>query len=96
MNLLHTYGAKLDYKDRKISLRDEKDHMHVFIGKRPCHLRTATKPSWLSCQVSIEYWCVPTIFIGYISIVTVYEFGDVASKKLPRLSPKETLIFKLT
>ena len=33
MNWLHTHRAKIDCKDCKVSLRDEKRHIYVFMDK---------------------------------------------------------------
>jgi len=57
---MHAYGVKMDCKDLKISLRDEKRPNVSFYRKReetPHHPRSAIEANRLLCQPSIEYWC---------------------------------------
>jgi len=52
MNWLHTYGAKIDCKDLKATLNDDKGWEVCFYGQReekPCSLTVAMKASKLLC-----------------------------------------------
>jgi len=60
MNCLHTYGAKLDCKDHKVSLRDKKRPdigLYERREEKPYHLRSAMKASieCLSYADHIQY-----------------------------------------
>jgi len=60
MNWLHTYGAKIDCKDLKVILKDEKGREVPFYGQREeksYPLISAMKASKLLCQGCIGYWC---------------------------------------
>ena len=51
------------------------------------------KASRISCQASIEHWCVLTRFSLYISIFMGCKIKDIAYKKLSRLSSKKKIDF---
>jgi len=56
--------------------------------EKPYHLRYGKKASRLSCQASIEYWCIPTTINLYTSIIGVCKFRDVSAEKLSGLPPQ--------
>jgi len=59
MNLLRTYGAKIDYEDLKVILRDESGREACFYAQReekPCPIISVMKASRLICQGCIVYW----------------------------------------
>jgi len=69
MTCLHTYKAKLDCKDLKVSLTVEIRPNVSFYGQReekPCHLRSAMEASGLSCQTCI------TTFSNCLSIYSQF------------------------
>jgi len=92
MNLFHTYRTKIDCKDLKIILKDEKEREVCFYGKREeksCPLISAMKASKLLCQGCIRYWCytidTQTKEEKAENIHIVCEFEDVFLKELTRL-----------
>jgi len=101
MNKLCTYGAKIDCKDFKVILNDEKGRKIFFGGQREeksYPLISAMKASMLLCQGSIRYWCY-TMDVQEKGETTkdipiVCEFKDIFPKELPRLPLKEILILR--
>jgi len=60
MNWLHNYEAKIDCKDLKVTLKDEKDREVCFYRQReetPHSIICAVKASKLLGQDCIGYWC---------------------------------------
>ena len=82
---MHMHRAKIDSKNCKVSLRDEKRSYTCFNGQgidKPYSLRSVMKASRLLCQASIIYWRIPTTSRLYLSTFVVYELSDVVCVKL--------------
>ena len=94
MNWLHTQGAKIDYEDLKVILKNEKGREVLFYRQREeesCSLISAIKASKLLCQGCIRYWCyvidTQTKEEKAENIPAVCESEDVFPEELPRLTP---------
>jgi len=67
LNWLHAYEAKIDCKDVKVTLIDEKGQevcFHGQIEEKPCSSISAMKASKLLCQGCEGYWCYATDIQG--------------------------------
>ena len=93
-NWLHAYGAKIDYEDLKVIMKDEKGWELFFYGQReekPCPLFSTIKASKLLYQGYIGYWC----YVIDTQIKeekaennpVVCEFEDVFPEELPGQPP---------
>jgi len=100
INWLHTYGAKIDYEDLKVILKDEKGREVFFYGRREeksYPLISAMKASKLLCQGCIGYWCfaidTQTKEEKAENIPVVCKFEDVFLEELPRFPPQREIDF---
>ena len=91
---LHTYGAKIDYEDLTVILKDEKGREVLFYGQeeeKPYLLISAIKASKLLRQGFMEYWSYAIDTKAKEekadNIHAVCEFEDVFPEELPELPP---------
>ena len=101
MNSLHTYGAKIDCKDLKDSLSNEKGWevcFYVQMEGKPCLLISAVKVSKLLHQKYIGYWCYAISTQEkeekIEDIPMVCEFRDVFREEFPGLLPWREIDFE--
>jgi len=94
MNWLHSYEAKIDCEDLKVTLKDEKGREVCVYGQREeksCPLISVMKASQLLYQGCIGYWCyaikTQTKWEKAENIPLVGEFEDVSPEKLSGLPP---------
>jgi len=102
MNWLCIYGAKIDCKDLKIILKDEKGREVGFYRQREqksCPLIFAIKSSKLLCKGCVRNWCYATNTRRdeekVEDIPVVCEFRDVFPKELPGLPLQRKIDFAI-
>ena len=92
---MHTYGAEIDRKDLRVSLRDGKRLDICFYGQR------AEKACSLMFAKKAVHYCVRNIGVIsttlsiHIHISAVCQFKDVSPEKLSRLPPQGNIDFHI-
>ena len=102
MNFLCAYEAKIDCKDLKGILTDEKGREVCFYRQRvekPFSIISSMKVSKLLCQGCEGYWCY-TMDIQQKegttdNVLLVYEFKDVFPEELLGLPPEKEINFEI-
>jgi len=89
---------RIDYKDVKVILCDEKDQEAYFLvqlKEKPCSLISAAKASKLLWQECIDYWCyaidISKKKAKAEDVPVVCKFGDVSPVELLELPPQREI-----